>query len=115
MKSLEASRVNIMVNDMDHSVKFYTETLGLELLNRWGNHYAEIQAADLTLALHEKNKGHQVGTTCSIGFGVRSFDDEVAVLQSKGIAVSVEQDAYVRLAHFQDPDGHPLFLAERNK
>ncbi|SFT90679.1 Catechol 2,3-dioxygenase [Lishizhenia tianjinensis] len=113
MKTLEASRVNLMVMDMDKSIVFYTETLGFQLLNRWGNHYAEIQAVDLTIALHENTKNHQIGTASSIGFGVSAFDDEVEALKTKGITLSLEDDAYIRLAHFTDPDGHPLFLAER--
>ena len=33
-------------------------------------------------------------------------------LEAKGIEFKVEQDGWIRLAYFSDPDGNPLFLAE---
>ncbi|MCF1422541.1 VOC family protein [Mangrovimonas futianensis] len=36
MKTLTATRINIMISHMDQSILFYTEVLGLHLLNHWG-------------------------------------------------------------------------------
>ena len=36
--------VTVFVTDMDRSVRFYTEQLGLKLLQRYENHFATIDA-----------------------------------------------------------------------
>lgn len=49
----------------------------------------------------------------SIGFGVGDFDETIRELEEKGIALTIEKDAWIRLAYFQDPDYNELFIAER--
>ena len=45
--------VVLRVSDMDRAVVFYTEILGLKLTNRFGDHWATVQAgASLTVGLH---------------------------------------------------------------
>ncbi len=42
----------IFVGDMDAAVRFYTEALGLKLLERYGNHWASIDGGHgLTIGL----------------------------------------------------------------
>jgi len=113
MKNLEACRVNVMVSDMDRSIAFYQDKLDLELVNRYGNHYAEIQAPGLLLGLHPTSKKVTTGNNLSIGFGVVEFDATIAELETKGIQFRIEQDDWIRLAYFNDPDNNELFLAER--
>ena len=112
MTKINNSRINVMVSDMDKAIEFYTQKLGLKLLNHYGNYYAEVQAPDLLIGLHPKSDKILVGNNMSIGFGVKAFDKEVEALKSLGIAVEVEKDGYIRLAHFKDPDNNALFLAE---
>ena len=66
MKSLKSCRVNVMVSDMDAVVAFYQGKLGLELLNRYGNHYAEIQTPDLLIALHPNTDKVKTGNNLTI-------------------------------------------------
>jgi catechol 2,3-dioxygenase-like lactoylglutathione lyase family enzyme len=113
MKNLKASRVNVMVSNMDKSVAFYHITLGLDLINRYGNHYAEIQAADLLIGLHPISENIIKGNNLSIGFGVAGFDATLKELEAKGIRFELEQDGWIRLAYFKDLDDNQLFLAER--
>ncbi len=101
-----------MVSSMDHAIAFYVDTLGLKLLNRYGNHYAELDANGFMIALHPANHRVSYGNNVSVGLGVFNFDDTVKELESKGIEFSFEKGGYIRLAHFNDPDGNPLFLAE---
>lgn len=101
-----------MVADMDKSVEFYTNKLGLKLLNQYGHHYAEIQAPDLLIGLHPKNDNTVVGNNISIGFGVKEFDLLIEQLQSKGIELKIEVDGWIRLAYFTDLDNNALFFAE---
>jgi catechol 2,3-dioxygenase-like lactoylglutathione lyase family enzyme len=97
---------------MDKAILFYTDTLGLKLINRYGSHYAEVQAPGLMLGLHPMNKENKLGNNLSIGFGVRKFDEEMKALVSRGIDVKIEEDGWVRLAYFTDPDGNQMYLAE---
>ncbi|NIK93113.1 glyoxalase [Mangrovimonas sp. CR14] len=112
MKTLKATRINIMISQMDQSIQFYAEVLGLPLLNHWGDHYAEVQAANVILGLHPTKENTQIGDNLSIGLGVTNFDETVAELTAKGIIFNVEKDGYIRLAHFKDPDQNALYLAE---
>ena len=66
-----------MVADMDRAVAFYQGSLGLELLNRYGDHYAEIQAPDLLIGLHPASEKTVVGNNMSIGLGVTDFDGTI--------------------------------------
>jgi catechol 2,3-dioxygenase-like lactoylglutathione lyase family enzyme len=112
MTKINSARVNVMVADMDKSVDFYTNTLGLKLLNQYGSHYAEIQAPDLLIGLHPKSDKTVVGNNISIGFGVKEFDLLIEQLKSKGIDLKIEVDGWIRLAYFVDLDNNSLFFAE---
>ncbi|MEQ8623552.1 MAG: hypothetical protein RJQ00_13350 [Vicingaceae bacterium] len=113
MKNLKTCRVNVMISNMDEAIEFYQGKLGLELKNRYGDHYAEIQAPDLLIGLHPISEKTLQGNNISIGFGVIEFDSTIKELESKGIKIKLEQDGYIRLAHFTDLDNNQLFLAER--
>lgn len=114
MKNLKTCRVNVMVSNMDKAVEFYRDKLGLDLTNRYGDHYAEIQAPDLLIGLHPTTEKITYGNNMSIGFGVTEFDAAIRDLESKGIQFKLEQDGSIRLAYFTDLDNNELFLAERN-
>jgi catechol 2,3-dioxygenase-like lactoylglutathione lyase family enzyme len=109
------SRVNIMVANIDNSVDFYVNKLGLKLLNKYGNHYAEIQAPQLLIGLHPKSDKTIVGNNMSIGFGVYEFDLLIENLISKGIGFNIEEDGWIRLAYFVDLDNNQLFFAENKQ
>lgn len=115
MKNLNRCRINVMVSNMDTAVSFYTETLGLELINKYGDHYAEIQAADLMIGLHPKSERTRIGNNLSIGLGVFDFEETIQHLESKGIEFVMEQEGYIRTASFTDQDGNHLFLAENRR
>lgn len=102
-----------MISNMDKAIEFYQTKLGLELVNRYGDHYAEIQAPDLLIGLHPMSEKVVKGNNLSIGFGVVEFDSTIQELESKGMTFTLEQDGWIRLAHFTDLDNNPLFLAER--
>ena len=85
MKNLEACRVNVMVSHIDRSIAFYQDKLDLELVNRYRNHYAEIQAPGLLLGLHPTSEKVTTGNNLSIGFGIVEFDATIAELETKGI------------------------------
>lgn len=113
MKNLVTCRINIMVSSINEAIEFYIDKLDLELVNRFGDHYAEIQAPDLLIGLHPRSSKTVYGNNLSIGLGVINFDSTVEEMKSKGIELTIEQDGWIRLAYFKDPDNNQLFLAER--
>jgi catechol 2,3-dioxygenase-like lactoylglutathione lyase family enzyme len=108
----------IYVTDMDRSVQFYTETLGLQLAFRAGDSWAQIEAGrGLTLGLHVALHGvPSPGTNgaITVGFEVARPIDEVAQeLGRRGVAVRrPPSDGAAKLAFFSDPDGNSLYAAE---
>lgn len=122
----------IFVRDVETSVQFYTQTLGLKLLYQAGPHFAMIDAGGgLQIGLHPpaRNAG-QPGTRGSIQVCLTPtlpIDQAVRELQSRGVKFStppkstdidelpiVDDDA-VKLAFFTDPDGNDLYLCEVKK
>lgn len=101
-----------MVSDMDRALSFYTDILGLNLVKRYGDHYAELDAKGFMIALHPTSGKVTFGNNMSIGLGVLNFDETIKSLESKGVKFTMEKGGYIRLAHFHDPDGNQLFLAE---
>ena len=112
MEHLKKCRVNLMVSNMDDAIDFYINKLELELINRYGDFYAEIQAPELLIGLHPTSEKIVTGNSLSIGFGVVNFDATIETLKAKGIDFKIEQEGYIRLAHFTDLDKNQLFLAE---
>jgi catechol 2,3-dioxygenase-like lactoylglutathione lyase family enzyme len=110
MKYIDAN-VTVMVSNMDRAIKFYTETLGLKLGKRYGDHWAEIQAPGMTIGLHPSKEKHQKGSV-SIGLNVESRDKAVEELKKKGIEFHLKDDDATKLAFFHDPDGTELYLCE---
>ena len=112
MENLNKCRVNVMVSSIDNAVEFYSGKLGLDLINRYGDHYAEIQAPGLMIGLHPTSEKITTGNNISIGFGVFNFDLTIENLKTKGIEFTMEDEGWIRLAYFTDLDNNQLFLAE---
>jgi catechol 2,3-dioxygenase-like lactoylglutathione lyase family enzyme len=117
---LKGGNATIYVSDMDRAVTFYTETLGLRLTFRAGDHWAGIDAGDgLQLGLHPaSSRSPAPGTagTVTVGFAVdEPIEHVVSVLASRGVAVQgpvVDAEGRLKLAFFADPDGNPLYMTE---
>lgn len=115
---INSGNATIMVKDFGRAVRFYTETLGLELSSRAGDHWAEITAPGLTIGLHPWSPGHgpEPGESgaISIGLEVKTIDTAVEALRNKGVTFRgpVQDNENVKLAFFADPDGNPLYLCE---
>ena len=108
----------IFVSDMDRSVDFYTKILGLKLAQRFGNHWASVEAGKLAIGLHPASKENPAGTNGSTVIGLElggNIDDAVAALKLKGVRfrgpVAEDQNAG-RFAYFEDPDGNLLYMIQ---
>jgi predicted enzyme related to lactoylglutathione lyase len=112
MENMKGITITVMVSDMDRAVAFYTQTLGLPLHQRYGDHYAEIQAPGMRIGLHPASPSVVWGNNLSIGFGVEDWDLSLQHLAAQGIEVRIEQDNWGRIAYFSDPDNNALYLVE---
>ena len=116
-KNYTGSNVTIMVTSMAKSVKFYTETLGLNLIVRYNSHWGEMDACGMTIGLHPKVKGKSIiqGNNMTIGVQVKNVESSMKDLQAKGIVLDYKKDSAVQQASFNDPDGNVLYLFQYNQ
>lgn len=120
---IKGGNVTIMVSDMEKSVAFYTEVLGLKLRYQTGG-WGEIEAGSgLTIGLHTAGAhGPRPGTAGSLSIGLDidgSLEDEMQRLTANGVAFRgpvVDNSAQgVRFAFFGDPDGNSLYICESSR
>ena len=70
----------VFITSMDAAIKFYTQTLGMNLKEHYGNHWATLEAGGFTIGLHPKSeKAPPPGTAGSICVGLVVADDREAV------------------------------------
>ena len=114
-----SGNVTVYVTNMDRSVRFYTETLGLRLAYRFGDHWASVELGKgLTIGLHPTSEaapagGHKSGMT--IGLELEgAIEDAMKTLEARGVKFHgiAEEGKAGRFAHFEDPDGNTLYLAQ---
>jgi catechol 2,3-dioxygenase-like lactoylglutathione lyase family enzyme len=108
----------LYVSDMDRAVRFYTETLGMQLLERHANHWASIDGGPgLSIGLHPATPEVPAGRRGSMAIGLyldSPIAEAVKRLNAKGVTFDgpIKEDKALSLAFFSDPDGNPLYLAE---
>lgn len=93
---ISGGNVTIYVSNMDAAVRFYTEALGLKLTNRFGDHWATVQAgpsywttegvlAGLTIGLHPQSPTHPApGTRGAVGYGLETYEPIERVVEQLG-------------------------------
>ena len=115
---INGGNATIYVTDMDRSVKFFTDALGLKLDYQAGPEWAQINAGKgLVLGLHGVSHGAKAGQEGStvVGFDV---DEPIEKVYDALVQRGVKFDSppvdtgHVKLANFRDPDGNPFYLAE---
>jgi catechol 2,3-dioxygenase-like lactoylglutathione lyase family enzyme len=108
---IEDSNITINVRDLDKSISFY-ESIGLSLKNRWGNYYAQLTTAGLTIGLHPTNINNStIGSgNVSIGFTSDNFEETKSFLQNLSIDVTERKEEGGQFLHFTDPDGTLLYF-----
>jgi len=110
----------VYVSDMERSIRFYTEVLGLPLTNRFGNHWATVQAGtSLVIGLHPTTEGSPApGTKGAVQLGLHvsrevPLADLAAHLRTHGVQVTeklnTESGDYLL---FEDPDGNPIYVGD---
>jgi lactoylglutathione lyase len=115
--------VMIVVSNMQRSIQFYRDILGLPLkfdTEEW----TEFQTGTTILALHgggiaggkPEQDESKIAGRCSIGFNVKDVDKTYSDLKEKGVRFvmpPMSRDGEgIRLAVCMDPDGLPVSFAQ---
>jgi catechol 2,3-dioxygenase-like lactoylglutathione lyase family enzyme len=110
---IKDTNITIMVKEMDRSVSFY-QSIGFELKSRWGNHYAQLVAAGITIGLHPTNENDlsKEPGNISLGFTTDDFENTKSLLDQLSILVKLRQEEGGKFLHFNDPDGTPLYFTK---
>jgi catechol 2,3-dioxygenase len=117
---ISGGNATVYVSNMDNAIRFYTEVLGLKLTNRFGNHWATVQAGKtLLIGLHPRSAKHpQPGTKGSVQIGLVVSRDEpigelAARLRKQGVEVSdIIKSEEANYITFADPDGNPIYVGD---
>lgn len=112
MTDIQHANITVMITDMDRAVAFYTEILGFHLKNRFGNHWADIEAPGLSIGLHPTGRNIQRSDNLQIGLKVADLDRAVSELQNKGVTFHINSEEAAALAFFKDPDNNTLYLVQ---
>ena len=115
-------KIALVTDDVEGSVKFYTETLGLEVIERFpvedDEDYVFLKAGDMILELMPKKSMQAEEGFHHISFRVDSVDESVQDLRDKEVPIEKEPfDAGtggIRLAFFKGPNEMLLQLFERD-
>ncbi|MEP7353380.1 MAG: VOC family protein [Acidobacteriota bacterium] len=114
---ISGGNATIYVSNMDQAVRFYSETLGMKLTNRFGDHWATVEAGrGLTIGLHPASPNYPPpGTKGAVMLGLEidePIEAVVARLTEKGVHFtgSVIQGESGSFANLTDPDGNAIYL-----
>jgi catechol 2,3-dioxygenase-like lactoylglutathione lyase family enzyme len=117
---INGGNATLYVSNMDTAIRFYTEVLGLKLTNRFGNHWATVQAGTtLVIGLHPwSEKYPRPGTRGAVQIGLvlsrdEAIEDLAARLRTHGVEVSaVIESQEANYISFTDPDGNPIYVGD---
>jgi lactoylglutathione lyase len=101
--------VVLSTDDLDESIRFYSETLGMELKFRDGSHYAALDGGSVTLALATALDRPMPGRVV-VGIKTADVDAAAEAVEAHGgaIAKGPYNDAHERRAVVYDHKGNGL-------
>ena len=111
----------LRVSDMEKSLQFYTEVIGLAVVNRFtagpGLEIAFLGQGETQVELICDGSGRTVsiGEDISWGFEVSSLEESLALLSLKGIPIEagpIQPNPGIRFLYIRDPDGMKIQLVE---
>lgn len=105
----------VVVKDMDRSVAFYRDVLGLKLLFQTPG-WSSLSAGNVEIGLHSESEHLKVRPTESsqMGFYVDDIQATLARLKAQGTHVLMppKEEDFGTLAVFTDPDGYHIQLCQ---
>src|SRR3954463_7037381 len=99
--------------DMGRALAFYTDVVGLALLRRDGDEWAELDGGPVKIALHGTEDEPPASGT--VVLKVDNLDETRWTLEQRGAVFDTyvgEVEGYARFATFRDPDGNPVQIIE---
>ena len=105
------TNVTVMVSDMDRAVNFYT-MLGLEVRNRWENHYAQMETQNIIIGLHPADGEVKPSSQVSIGFMIEDIKEAETLLGVMKVKFSKDDGKSGIYINFTDPDGTNLYFSQ---
>jgi lactoylglutathione lyase len=116
MKTRAIDFVMVNVSDMNRSVEFYRETLGMDFrLTEAHETFTEFDSIPVAFALCETGKNAEWAGGPAVALAVDDIFASVADLKSKGVKILMEpqEAAGCYLAFISDPDGNRICLHQR--
>lgn len=113
VKSIQS--VLIFVSDMERSVAFYRDVLGLSVLSSTPA-ITEFEMGGITFGLqYWPAEASKPGMAVTIDFAVDDIDAMISRLEGKGVTFVAKElkEPVTKLAKFQDPDGNLLGFIEQ--
>ena len=116
---ISGGNATVFVSNMDKALHFYTTVLGLRLAERYGDHWATVEAGrGFTIGLHPASPKYPApGTKGGITLGLevqQPLESVVQQLKERGTRFTGEiiREQGGNFAHLEDPDGTPIYLWE---
>ncbi|ATD70099.1 MULTISPECIES: VOC family protein [Gordonia] len=109
MSDHEAKMIILSTENLDESITFYTETLGMSLKFRDGAHFAALDAGAVTLAL-ATSVDHPIPGKVVVGIKTADVDAAAKAIEAGGGAIvkGPYDDAHERRAVVYDNQGNGL-------
>lgn len=109
MSDYDARMVVLSTDDLDESIRFYTETLGMKLKFRDGAHYAALDGGSITVALATA-VDHPIPGQVVVGIKTADVDAAAKAVEANGggIVKGPYDDAHERRAVVFDHEGNGL-------
>ena len=113
---LSGGHAIVYVSDMDAAIRFYTETLGLNLTNRFENHFATAEVGrSLVLGIHPRTPNTPIpGTKGSVTLSLavdEPLNAVLARLAQRGVRTTGHAEPG-RSVDIEDLDGNVITLSE---
>lgn len=109
---MRIGQVILRVSDLERSIAFWTDTVGLDLTLRAGT-FAFLEAGDIQLTLNEVDGTVDDRSLTEIVFelddiraGHRELEDRGVPFEVELRPVTMDESRELWAAHFRDPDGH---------
>lgn len=109
MSDYDVRMVVLSTDDLEASIRFYTETLGMPLRFRDGSHFAAVDAGSVTIALATA-LDHPMPGQVVVGIKTADVDSAARAVEENGGAVvkGPYNDAHERRAVVYDNKGNGL-------
>ena len=109
MSEYDVRMVVLSTDDLDESIRFYTETLGMSLKFRDGAHFAALDGGPVTLAL-ATSVDHPIPGQAVVGIKTADVDAAARAVEDSGggIVKYPYDDAHERRAVVYDNKGNGI-------